>query len=149
MDHGKRTLQTTTTIFQHAGANLGSWRSTLFFVYSRKAAFSPIRSQKAPRPPSSEPQPMDSCSPKSVFALAEKVRVLLLGVSDLNAERLGKIGARSLQERARVNLLQVVTAENAVTEYFSKFVNSWVSLSRPLWPWFILSSSVGTHRCFT
>lgn len=67
---------------------------------------------------------MDSCSPKSVFVLAEKVRVLLLGVSDLNAKRLGKIGARSLQERARVNLLQNVTAENVVTEYFSKFVNS-------------------------
>jgi len=67
---------------------------------------------------------MDSCSPKSVFVLAEKVRALLLGVLDSNAKRFGKIGARGLQERARVNLLQNVTAENVVTEYFSKFVNS-------------------------
>lgn len=124
MDHGKRTLQSTTTILQHAGVDFGSWRSTLFFVYSRKVAFFPIRSQKVPRLSSSELQPMDSCSPKSVFVLAEKVRILLLGVSDLNAKGLGKIGARSLQERARVNLLQNVTAENVVTEYFSKFVNS-------------------------
>ena len=116
--------------FQHAGTNLGSWRSTLFFLYSRKVTFSPIRSQRVPRPPLSEPQQMGSCSPKSVFVLVEKVRVLLLCGSDLSTEQPGKIGIQRLQDRAREDLLQKVTVENVMAEYFSKFVNSWVCLSR-------------------
>ncbi|KAF9649446.1 hypothetical protein BDM02DRAFT_3113878 [Thelephora ganbajun] len=83
-----------------------TWRATLFFVYSRKVAFSPIRSQNLSRPDSSEPQPTGSCSPKSAFVLAEKIAV------------------QRLRDHAREDLLRKVTAENVMTEYFSKFVNS-------------------------
>ena len=72
---------------------------------------------------------MGFCSPKSALVLAGKVRVFPLALSDLNTKRLGKIGLESLQDRAQQGIVQKVTAENAVTEYFSKFVNSCVCLS--------------------
>jgi len=115
-----------TTLFPRAEASLRSWRAALFFVYSYKVNFSPIRSQSGSRPPSSKPQPAGSCSPKSAFVLAEKVRTLLLGVSDLSVEQLGKIAVQPLRDRAREDLLQKITAKNLMVEYFSKFVNSCV-----------------------
>lgn len=89
MDYGKRTLQFFKATFQHAEGKPGSWRATLFFVYSRKITFSPIRSQNVPKPHPAELEPIGSCSPKSAFVLAEKVRVLVVGALDWDAERLG------------------------------------------------------------
>jgi hypothetical protein len=63
-------LRSFTPTLQRTEGNSGSWRATLFFVYSRKVAFSSIRSQSGPRL-----QLVGFCSPKSAFVLAEKVRV--------------------------------------------------------------------------
>lgn len=114
--------------FQYAEANLGSWRSILFSVYSRKAAFPPILSQRVPRPSPAELQPTGSCSPKTTSVSVEKARDFLSGVSDLSTERLGKIVAQRLQDRAREDLLQKVAVENVVAGY-SKSFNSCVCLS--------------------
>ena len=52
-------------------------------------------------------------------------------LSDLNTEFPGKIAVQRLQDRAREDLLQKVTAENVMVEYFSKFVNSCVCSTPP------------------
>ena len=133
MSHGKRTLQCLTAIFQHTEGSPGRWQAALFFMYSGKIAFSPIRSQGVPRSQPPELQRMGFCSPKSVLVLAEKVRVLPLAMSDLNTKRLGKIAHKSLQDRAQQDIAKKVTTENVMTEYFSKFVNSCVRLPRAVY----------------
>jgi hypothetical protein len=119
-------LRSFTPTLQRTEGNSGSWRATLFFVYSRKVAFSSIRSQSGPRLCLSGPQLVGSCSPKSAFVLAEKVRVLPLGVLHLNTELPGKLSVHRLQDRAWRDLLRKVTAENVTIERSSKFVNSCV-----------------------
>ena len=134
--------------FQRHKGSPDSWRADLFFVYSGKIAFSPIRSQGVPRSQPPELQRMGFCSPKSALVLAEKVRIPPLGVSDLYTERLGKIALSSLQDHAQQDLMQKVTTENVMTEYFSKFVNSCVRLSHTVSSSFTLPWSVGMRRCF-
>ena len=57
---------------------------------------------------------MGSCSPKSVLVLAEKVRVITLVDSDLDTKRLGKIALKRLEDDARKDIKQKVTAENEI-----------------------------------
>lgn len=140
-------LQTLSDTLRHTKRNAGSWRATLFFAYSGKIVFSPIRSQSVAQPHPPEPQLMDSCSPKSVFVLAVKVRIPL-GMSDWNVERLEQIMFRSLKDHARDDLMQKVTAENAITEYFCKFVNSCVCLSCTVQPSLIVPYHVVTPHYF-
>ncbi|KAF9781707.1 hypothetical protein BJ322DRAFT_1077750 [Thelephora terrestris] len=87
-----------------------TWRATLYFVYSHKVSFAPIRSQNVTRLDSSELLPLGSCSPKSAFMLAEKTAVW------------------RLRDQAREDLFKKITKENIMTEYFSKFANSHPSL---------------------
>ena len=147
MGYGKRMLQYF-TIFQHTVTSPGSWHAALFFLYSDKIAFSPVRSQGVPRSRPPELQRIGFCSPKSALVLAEKVRVLPVAVSDSNTKRLGRIGLQSLRDRARQDITQKVTAENVMTEYFSKFVNSCVRLSRTVSPSFTSQCSVATRHYF-
>jgi hypothetical protein len=142
-------LRSFTSTLQRTEGNSGSWRATLFFVYSRKVAFSSIRSQSEPRLRLSGPQLVGSCSPKSAFVLAEKVRVLPLGVLHLNTELPGKISVHRLQDRAWRDLLRKVTAENVTIERSSKFVNSCVgslpSHATPAHPITLLIPSSSSH----
>ena len=150
MKHGswKTCVAIFTTISQHTKGSSGSWRATLFFVYSGRVAFSSIRSQGVPRPHPSGPQRMGSCSPKSALVLAEKARVLPLTMSDSNTKRLGKISLQGLQDIARQDITQKVTAGNVMTEYFSEFVNSCVCLSRTAQSSFTPQCSAVIRHCF-
>jgi len=147
-DHGKRTLQSFAAIFQHTKGSPGSWQAALFFVYSGKIAFSPIRSRGVSRSQPPELQRMGFCSPKSAFVLAEKVCVIMPAMLEYNAKQLGKLALQNLQDRARLDIMRQVTAENVMTEYFSKFVNSCVCLFHAVSPSFTPLCSVATHRCF-
>lgn len=63
--------------FFYTEGGFDSWRAALFFMYSRKVAFAPIRSQMIVQSGVSELPSVCLCSPKSAFVLAEKVKLFV------------------------------------------------------------------------
>lgn len=59
-----------------SGTELSRWRAVVFWAYTGRIAFAPLRSQGLPFAPmdlDDDPSQLPICSPKSVYRLAIKV----------------------------------------------------------------------------
>ncbi|KAM5532553.1 hypothetical protein V8D89_013759 [Ganoderma adspersum] len=83
-----------------------TWRTFIFYAYSGKLSFAPLRSQERVREDSRSPQGLfepPPCSPKSMYRLAEKY------------------GIQPLKEAALNDIKDKLSPHNILTELFSSF----------------------------
>ncbi|OJT09293.1 hypothetical protein TRAPUB_14290 [Trametes pubescens] len=99
--HGQRTIVATDTAYR-------TWRAIVFWAYTGRIAFAPLRSQGLPYAPmdlDDDPSQLPICSPKSVYRLATKY------------------GNKELEQLAGDDIASKLSTQNALTELFSRFTS--------------------------
>ncbi|KAH9847627.1 hypothetical protein C2E23DRAFT_848045 [Lenzites betulinus] len=90
-----------------------TWRAVLFYAYTHRIAFSPLRSQGvnlAPVDDENDPAQLPICSPKSVYRLAVKY------------------GHTELQQLAMSDIWSKLSTQNVLTELFSSFTSRYPAI---------------------
>ncbi|EIW63019.1 uncharacterized protein TRAVEDRAFT_34275 [Trametes versicolor FP-101664 SS1] len=99
--NGQRTIVATDTAYR-------TWRAVVFWAYTGRIAFAPLRSQGLPFAPmdlDDDPSQLPICSPKSVYRLAIKY------------------GNKELEQLAGNDIASKLSTQNALTELFSRFTS--------------------------
>ncbi|OJT09292.1 hypothetical protein TRAPUB_14289 [Trametes pubescens] len=104
----------------------GTWRAVVFYAYTHRVVFAPLRSQGFPFKPADEDDPsqLPICSPKSMYRLAMKVGHACMAscgkVSDLPRAQYGNA---ELERLAGDDIATKLSTQNALTELFSHFTS--------------------------
>ncbi|KAI0356219.1 hypothetical protein OH77DRAFT_1520303 [Trametes cingulata] len=94
----QRTIVVTDAAFQ-------TWRALVFYAYTHRIAFAPLRSQGLTATQADDAFQPPTCSPKSMYRLAEKY------------------GNHELQQLAKDDIASKLTAQNILDEFFSRFTS--------------------------
>ncbi|KAI0365613.1 hypothetical protein BV20DRAFT_1124801 [Pilatotrama ljubarskyi] len=94
------------TIVMTDGASK-TWRALVFYAYTHDITFAPLRSQRLTSTPAdgaNDASRLPTCSPKSIYRLAEKY------------------GNKELRQLAKDDIASKISANNVLDELFSRFV---------------------------
>jgi hypothetical protein len=107
--------------------SLWSWNALLYYLYTKKVVFRALKSTKKREFAKARGGPLE-CSPKSMYKLADAVRLLNIQFEYylsllLNPVRPLQFGLTELKALALASLKSQLSAKNIVREAFSSFTS--------------------------
>ena len=106
------------------------WHAFLWYCYTGNLKFGKLKSQVEPggqhlRVASLDGEP-PTCSPKSMYRLADLVRILVRRIQMKKLSKFSQIGDEDLKAKALVAIKQNMSEENVLDETFSVFTSKLV-----------------------